>query len=73
MPILNIQCFLMSHTMAARFTDYFTARFQALFLSAWAMWEGVGMDRWGAEVGFYHTLEQKSSRCVFIEVQKGPQ
>ena len=24
------------------------------------------MHGWGTEVGFYHTLEQKSSHCVFI-------
>ena len=28
---------------------------------------------WGVEGGIHHTLEQKSSHCVLIEVQKGPQ
>ena len=28
---------------------------------------------WGAKGGFFHTLEQKSSHCVLMEVQKGAQ
>ena len=36
------------------------------------MWrEGGG--RWGAEGGFLHTLEQKSSHCVLMKVKKGAQ
>ena len=26
---------------------------------------------WGAEGGFFHTVEQKSSHCVLMELQKG--
>ena len=33
-------------------------------------WEGGG---WGAVGGFFHTFEQKSSHCVFIEVHRQPQ
>ena len=29
-----------------------------------------GGGGWGAEGGFFHTFEQKSSHCVFIEVNK---
>ena len=25
-------------------------------------------DGWGTEGGFFHTFEQKSSHCIFIEV-----
>ena len=32
-----------------------------------------GGGRWGTEGGFFHTFEQKSSHCVFIEVHKQPQ
>ena len=28
---------------------------------------------WGAEGRLFHTFEQKSSHCVFIEVDKQPQ
>ena len=39
-------------------------------------WEGGGVgggDGWGAEGGFFHTFEQKSSHCVFIEMHRQPQ
>ena len=29
--------------------------------------------RWGADGGFFHIFEQKSSHCVFIEVHRQPQ
>ena len=32
-----------------------------------------GGGGWGAKGGFFHTFEQKSSHCVFIEVHKHPQ
>ena len=32
-----------------------------------------GGGRWEAEGGFFHTFEQKSSHCVFIEVHRQPQ
>ena len=33
----------------------------------------VGGRGWGAEGRFFHTFEQKSSHCVFIEVHRQPQ
>ena len=36
----------------------------------WKVGMGAG---WGAKSRLYHTVEQKSSRCVFIEVHKQPQ
>ena len=35
--------------------------------------EGGGGGGWGAIGGFFHTFEQKSSCCVFIEVHRQPQ
>ena len=36
--------------------------------------DGVGGGgKWGAKGGFFHTFEQKSSHCVFIEVHRQPQ
>ena len=35
--------------------------------------EGGGVGRWGAVGGLFHTFEQKSSHCVFIEVHRHPQ
>ena len=32
-----------------------------------------GGGRWGAKGGLFHTFEQKSSHCVFIEVHRHPQ
>ena len=32
-----------------------------------------GKGGWEGEGGLYHTLEQKSSHCVLIKVQKQPQ
>ena len=45
--------------------------------SVYRGWEGGrvgggGGGGWGAEGGFFHTFEQKSSHCVFIEVQSSP-
>ena len=34
--------------------------------------EGGEVGEWVAEDGFFNTLEQKSSHCVFIEVHKQP-
>ena len=39
-------------------------------------WEGGGMGgggRWGAKGGFFHTFEQKTNHCVFVEVHRQPQ
>ena len=33
----------------------------------------MGVGRWGAVGGFFHTFELKSSHCVFIEVHRQPQ
>ena len=35
--------------------------------------EGSGVGGWGAESGYLHTFDLKSSHCVFIEVLKQPQ
>ena len=32
-----------------------------------------GGGGWGAVGGFFHTFEQKSSHCAFIEVHRQPQ
>ena len=41
----------------------------------WAGGRGLGgwWGGWGAEDGFFHTFDWKSSHCVFIEVHKQPQ
>ena len=36
-------------------------------------WGAVGGGGWGAVGGLFHTFEQKSSHCVFIEVHRHPQ
>ena len=56
--------------------------FQTLFQASQISWtqykrgervgEGGG-GGWGAESGFFHTFEQKSSHCVFIKVHRHPQ
>ena len=54
--------------------------FQTLFFRphqypGFSIWGGGvgGGGRWGAVGGFFHTFEQKSSHCVFIEVHGQPQ
>ena len=47
--------------------------FQTLFQASpisWIQYIGGG---WGAVIGLFHTFEQKSSHCVFIEVHRHPQ
>ena len=51
--------------------------FQTLFFQAspisWIQYIGGGVGgrgRWGAVGGLFHTFEQKSSHCVFIEVHR---
>ena len=40
----------------------------------WVGRDGVGNGGgWEAKGGFFHTFEQKSSHCVFIEVYRQPQ
>ena len=39
----------------------------------WVGWRGGGGGGWGAVGRFFHTFEQKSSHCVFIEVHRQPQ
>ena len=34
---------------------------------------GRGVGGWGAVGGFFHTFEQKSSHCMFIEEHRQPQ
>ena len=42
--------------------------------SVYRRWVGRrGLGGWGVEGGFFHTFEQKSSHCVFIEVHRQPQ
>ena len=40
--------------------------------SVYRGWAGGGGGL-GTEDGFFHTFEQKSSHCVFIEVHRQPQ
>ena len=53
--------------------------FQTLFSGLTNIMDSVydrgvgGGGGWGAAGGFFHTFEQKSSRCVFIEVHRHPQ
>ena len=45
----------------------------SVYRGGWAGGSGVGNGgRWGVKDKFFHTFEQKSSRCVFMEVHKHP-
>ena len=52
----------------------FTNIMDSVYRGGWAGGGGVGGGGgWGAIGGFFHTFEQKSSHCVFIEVHRQPQ